>query len=211
MAYHGYMKVIASYAIQIFKSIKDKRPVKILEIGVDTGISLFAINNNLNLLGVPFEYTGVDIKIQPHIRPLDWAFLQRHDQNKVKLLEKNSLNYLSNCNEKFDIILIDGDHNYETVSRECKELRKISHKNTLFIFDDYHGKWATKDQFYNDEPGYEDNNLIMIKKSNLKKQGVKHAVDEFIEKDTNMISFILMQGEPICIIDKNNELVNIEN
>ena len=86
MAYHGYMKVIAEYAIKFFKNINNERPVRILEIGVDTGISLFSIVNNLNLVGVPFEYTGVDIKIQPHIQALQWAFIQRYDYNKISLL-----------------------------------------------------------------------------------------------------------------------------
>ena len=209
MAYHGYMKLLSSYADKLFRSISKEKSVKILEIGVDTGISLFSIVNNLNLIEVPFEYTGVDIKIQPHTQIIQWSFMQRFNQNKINLLENNSLRYLSECNEKFDIVLIDGDHNYETVARECKELKKISHVNTLFIFDDYFGKYASTDQFYYKREGYENNKLIMIKETNGEKQGVKTAVDEFVEKEEDFKLFTYMQGEPVCMINKNNTIINI--
>ena len=76
MAYHGYIKTISSYAKHLNKK------VKILEIGVDTGISMFGLINNLNMLGVEYEYTGVDIRIQNHVNLHEWVFYQRSEENK---------------------------------------------------------------------------------------------------------------------------------
>lgn len=209
MAYHGYVKFISNYC-QAIKNGKQS-PVKILEIGVDTGISLFALNNNLNMLNVSFEYTGIDIKIQPHIEVLNWAFFQSSKENKINLVEKNSLDFLKEDNSVYDVIMIDGDHNYETVAKECSYLRKISHKNTVFVFDDYEGKFSYEDQFYYNSKGYENNNLIQIKESSSEKRGVKTAVDEFIFQDGNLKTFKLMKGEPIVAIDVNNDVIKVDN
>ena len=51
----------------------------------------------------------------------------------------------------------------------------------------------------------------MIKETNGSKQGVKTAVDEFIEKDGSLKMFTLMHGEPVCVIDKNNTLIKLED
>ena len=134
MAYHGYNKFISNYCNFIFENLNQSntdRPVKIIEIGIDRGSTLFALNNNLNLLGVPFEYYGIDIFIQDHVPVMDWTFYQRYENNKINLIEKNSLNYLKECNEIFDVILIDGDHNYRTVSEELSHIDKISHLNVF--------------------------------------------------------------------------------
>ena len=207
MAYHGYLRFISEYSTVINKV--QNKTVKILEIGVDTGITLFALNNNLNLLNVPFEYTGLDIKVQRHISVLNYTFLQKFESNKIKVYEENSLNYLKDCNEIFDVILIDGDHNYKTVKKELSYLDMISHENTLVICDDYKGRWATLDLYYANRDGYEDNTKA-TKFEESEKQGVMTAIDEFLYENKNFTSFTLMEGEPICIINKKNNIIKKE-
>ena len=207
MAYHGYIKFISEYSTVINK-IQNK-PVKILEIGVDTGISLFSLNNNLNIQKVPFEYTGVDIKIQNHIPVMQWSFMQVFPKKtKIKLINENSLAYLKDCNEKFDIIMIDGDHNYETVKQELLFLKKISHEHTLVVCDDYLGRHAYTDLYYSERPGYEDNKLA-TKRQESDKQGVKIAIDEFLNNnDYNCFTLPgLEKCEPICMINKKNNII----
>ena len=48
MAYHGYIPTLSKIASNMHTDRKNK--IKILEIGVDTGISLFALVNNLKRL-----------------------------------------------------------------------------------------------------------------------------------------------------------------
>jgi cephalosporin hydroxylase len=208
MDYHGYIPFISKYAQVLYNM--NKQPVKILEIGVDTGISLFGLNNNLNCLKVPFEYTGVDINIQPHVPISQNIFWQNCKENNINLVEQNSLVFLKHCVEIYDIILIDGDHNYETVSSECSYLRQISHINSLYVFDDYYGKYSLTDGFYADHEGYENNKMIQIKQPNCQKQGVKTAVDEFIENNEDIFSFALMLGEPLLMTNENNNLLELK-
>ena len=164
---------------------------------------MFSIINNLNLLNVPYEYTGLDIFVQPQIKAIFYMFFQKFHENKVNLIEVNSLKHLENCTEVFDIIMIDGDHNYKTVSKELSYLKKISHKNSLIICDDYNGRWSNKDLYYSERLKYKENK-IATKKEESEKQGVGTAIDEFLEKNTEYISFFLMKGEPICITNKDN-------
>lgn len=206
MSYHGYLKFISSFGSRLF-SINQK-PIKILEIGVDTGISLFALNNNMNILNIPFEYTGIDIKIQSHIDILRYTFFQTN-QNKIDLIEKNSLEYLKECKEVFDIIMIDGDHNYKTVYQELSFINKISHENTLIICDDYFGRWSKKDLYYSQREGYEDIDIATPYEKS-EKNGVGTAIDDFLEGNSKFYSFKLMEGEPICIINKENKIIKEE-
>ena len=208
MAYHGYIGFISNYCSRIKEKLN--RNIKILEIGVDTGITLFALNNNLNLLSVPFEYTGIDIKVQNHVKVLDYTFMQRFETNKIRVIEENSLKYLNTCDEKFDIIMIDGDHNYKTVREELSHLQKISHENTLVVCDDYTGRWSERDLYYADREGYE-NNKKATKYHDTEKKGVKNAIDDFLLENKNYEMFTIVQGEPVCLINKNNQLIYLRN
>ena len=203
MAYHGYLPIISKYAANVRK---DKGSVKILEIGLLSGVSLFSIVSNMNILGIDnYEYTGVDIKLQEEITIFNYYTL-KHENCKINLIEEDSLKFLKNCKESFDIILIDGDHNYPTVKKECEYLPQLSHKNTLFVFDDYYGKWSTNDLYYSELNDWKNiDNFSKLEKDNQKK-GVRPAVDEFI-KNNNLKSFTLMKGEPICLIYQDNELI----
>tara|TARA_B100000035_G_scaffold315483_1_gene336932 strand:- start:16353 stop:16985 length:633 start_codon:yes stop_codon:yes gene_type:complete len=203
MAYHGYICFISNYAKTVFEN--KKTPIKILEIGVDTGITLFSLNNNLNMLNTPFEYKGIDILIQPHIDIMKYTFLQAN-KNKIELIQENSLSYLEKCNEVFDIILIDGDHNYKTVIKELSYLDNISHKNTLVVCDDYFGRWSKKDLYYSEREAYQENKIATPKEES-EKQGVGTAIDEFLQNNKYNVFTLFESGEPICLIKKENEII----
>jgi hypothetical protein len=106
-------------------------------------------------------------------------------------------------------VLIDGDHNYHTVKTELSYLKKITHDNTLVICDDYTGRWADKDLYYADRPDYLDNPRV-TKTLLTEKQGVATAIDEYLAENNDYKSFTLMKGEPICIVNKNNQIVTFK-
>ena len=209
MAYHGYIPFISEYSKALFQ--KNKEKVKILEVGIEYGITTYSILNNNNLIGVPFIYHGVDLLLRDHVR-LIGHYTFKIKETEIKFFEENSLSYLKNCKEKYDIILVDGDHNYPTVSEECKFIKSLMKSNdSLIIFDDYTGRWSNRDLYYSDREEYTENNkFIDLDRSNDKK-GVAPAVDEFLESNKDMSSFVLMQGEPICIIHNDNTILERKN
>jgi len=206
MSYHGYLQFATQYAGELF--LKNSKKINILEIGIDTGISLFALNNNLNCHEIPFEYTGVDILVQIQVPVINYTFLQKHKENKINLIEKNSLEYLKECNDVFDIVLIDGDHNYETVIKELSFLDTITHNNSLIICDDYNGRWSKRDLYYSERESYKENSHATPSKT-LDRQGVGNAIDDFIKENKSYKLFSLMQGEPVCMIRDNNNILSL--
>lgn len=147
-----------------------------------------------------FEFIGVDILLQESLvtilNNIDYL-----EGQKVKLSQENSMEFLpklSESGQKFDVILIDGDHNYHTVKNELRYLDDISKSNTVVIIDDYHGRWSDKDMWYKERPGYE-NVSVATNPLMTEKQGVKSAVDEFLEQSSNWFLSCPIQGEPIVL------------
>jgi predicted O-methyltransferase YrrM len=200
MAYHGYIPLIHQYS-HVFES------PRVLEIGVDVGITTISIIQRLIHTHKSFNYVGVDIKIQDNVRST-LSYIYKLDGQDFNLVEENSLKYLEDLQEKFDIILIDGDHNYFTVAKELSYLDKISHKETLVICDDYNGRWSNRDLYYSERPGYE-NSLIATKRYETQKTGVKPAIDEFLDQNTGWVSHMFMPGEPIALFQKENKNIKI--
>ena len=40
------------------------------------------------------------------------------------------------CNEKFDLIFIDGGHSYKCCKNDFNNTKKFAHENTIFVVDD---------------------------------------------------------------------------
>lgn len=198
MSYRGYLPFMVNLCTKRY--IKTKEPISILEIGIQHGVTTLSLATHLSIRGVDYQFDAVDIKLFDYV-PLLADSLLIGTRERLNLIEQNSLVYLDQLrNKKFDLVLVDGDHNYYTVSQECELLKKFTDENTVFIFDDYDGKWSHKDLFYKrDRKGYEDVKLATeppVGEQN--KQGVKSAVDEFIE-ESGMQKVKLMQGSPIVV------------
>jgi predicted O-methyltransferase YrrM len=171
--------------------------LRVLEIGIADGLSTIPFAVNLQLLAVPFVYEAIDIEVKNNVRELQNSILGLTPElahpdrlHHLHLIEENSLAYLSQRQEalqsepngKLDIILIDGDHNYETVKRECELLKYAIYENTILIFDDYNNRHALVDTYYADLEGYENNPLATPSKKSDGPAGVRAAVDEFIKE-----------------------------
>lgn len=193
MAYHGYIPYMKTYLAGV-------QSPKVLEIGLDKGMTTIPLVVFLSRVHKTFEFIGVDILLQDSL-VITLNNIDYFEGQKVYLKQNNSLDTLpSICkeNRKFDLILIDGDHNYYTVKKELEYLIDLSHENTVVIIDDYHGRWADKDLWYSDRPGYEEV-ASSIKRVETEKQGVRSAVDEFLDSNPDWFLSVPVKGEPVML------------
>lgn len=196
MAYHGYIPIIKQFLLET-------ESPKILEVGLDRGVTTIPVIAFLCRTQKKFEFTGIDVLLQEPLlitlRNIDMA-----SEQQVKLFQDSSLNVLPKLVEeskKFNVILLDGDHNYYTVSKELEYLNSLVEDDGIVIIDDYHGRWSDKDLWYAEEKGYE-NVSQATKKIETDKHGVKPAVDEFVEANPGWEMSTLMQGEPVVLRKK---------
>lgn len=148
-----------------------------------------------------FVHIGVDIKIQDSVK-LMIKYLGPSVSASTFLFEGNSLNLLPGLidqNFTFDVVLLDGDHNYHTVSQELTYLEKLVNPDGIVVIDDYDGKWSTRDLWYAERQGYEDNKLVTTPVVG-EKQGVKPAVDDWLVLNPNWIlTKPIPEGEPVIL------------
>jgi hypothetical protein len=193
---------------------------RVLEIGVDKGQTLFPLVNYLtkvvsmsDTFPEKFYYEGIDVYFRPDVNIMinsinDDIWGSRDplkdpppDHKVVGLIcshEKTSHDALTSiiangAIKEFDLILIDGDHNYETVSRELKFALDLLSPHGIIICDDYCGEGGLQDEFFSQADDFyaEAAHVDEIKERLLKpegvkdktKQGVKTAVDEFLEEN----------------------------
>lgn len=110
--------------------------LKVMEIGFNAGHSaLFFLYGNSNVRMVSFDI-GVHKYIEIGKRYIDQLFPQRHNLilgNSLKTIPAYTNQHPS---EKFDIILIDGDHSYEGALEDIKNCKALCKSNTILIMDD---------------------------------------------------------------------------
>ncbi len=199
MAYHGYIPFVK-------QTLSNINSPKILEVGLDRGITTIPIFSFLCRVHENFEFVGVDVLFQESLL-ITLQNIDRMQSQKISLYQESSLNVLPRLVEsskKFDVILLDGDHNYYTVSKELSYLDDLSSENSIVIIDDYHGRWSEKDLWYSEREGYE-NVSQATKKIETEKRGVKPAVDEFLVSNPHWEISTLMQGEPVLLKRKQTQ------
>ena len=225
MSYTGYVKMFSSFC-EGLKNASLPRPVQILEIGVDRGQTALPLLHNLISRDVDFVFYGVDIREDEtflnQIDKMDGVVYDRADKKcNYFYCIANSLDFLPKIKQDsegaaFDLILVDGDHNYQTVFAELSHINSLSHKYSLIALDDYSKKYARKDQFYSDHPGYENLPHKDLDK-NSSKQGVMTAVEDFISQNPQWRITDLEHEDEVCFLtqniflehDKENNIYNI--
>jgi hypothetical protein len=84
---------------------------------------------------------------------------------------------------KFDLFLIDGDHNYHTVFNELKLIESFLKPTSLIVCDDYQGRYSEKDMFYSEREEYK-GVKDATPRTDSKKQGVRNAVIDYVDQSS---------------------------
>ena len=90
-------------------------------------------------------------------------------------VKKRSLDYLGSPEfSGSEVYLIDGDHNYYTVSRELELIHRHRNPQDILLFNDISGVWARRDHYYDPE-------FIPDEWIGGRKQGVLTAIHDFLD------------------------------
>lgn len=200
MSYVGYIPLVKQF---IFQQLPKEHVPTVLEVGIDRGTSLLPLVVFLARTRESFTAVGVDVKVQESVA-LMLANFDLQPQQQAFCLQGNSLEVLPKMvsqGMKFDVVLLDGDHNYHTVSKELEHLEALTHPHSLVVIDDYDGRWAEKDLWYSEREGYEDVKAA-TPKVETEKHGVKVAVDEWLDAHPEWQKAKPIPGEPIILLRK---------
>lgn len=197
MSHHGYIP----FALEFLSQFDNP---KILEIGVDRGQTTFPILHHLMMMRKTFVMDSVDVLIRDEVKVIATYFGLSENQ-RLNLIQGNSLDFLPRTDSKYQLVFLDGDHNYFTVSKELELLASNNLlRDSIIIIDDYHGRWANKDLFYSTKSEYD---VVegTTKPVETEKHGVAPAVDDFCLKNPEWKRKVLMSGEPIVLYRENND------
>lgn len=194
MAFHGYIPLLKQF-------LASRQNQRILEVGVDRGVTLLSLTTFLaQYAQTSYSYTGVDIEVQESLR-LTLKYMESPIPESTFLFQENSLDFLPRAldlGQTYDLVLLDGDHNYHTVSKELAVIERLLKDDGILLIDDYAGKWADRDLWYAGRPGYEGNSLATAPVE-TEKHGVRAAVDEWLAKSPAFKRYAPLQGEPLLV------------
>lgn len=120
---------------EFLKNIVDNNDIKnVMEIGFNAGHSaetILSSNKKINLIsfdiGKPYLKYGKEY--------IDKTYPNRHEliigDSQITVPE-----FAKNNNKKYDIIFIDGGHDYNVASADILNCKKLAHEKTIVIVDD---------------------------------------------------------------------------
>lgn len=126
LTYSGLMRDHESM-FTLWRTIECLKPKSILEIGFYKG----------QTLGLLFESAGNDVKIVSVEK--NYQYLD----NFMELFPNCNINFINSdssklkLDQKFDFILIDGDHTYDGIKKDIEKCLPLLHKKSILCVDDY--------------------------------------------------------------------------
>ena len=138
----------------LFKLILNQKPKTILEIGVYKGKRSIEMMDLAQCFNKQIIFYGFDLfekitkkKIKDELskNPLskDEIFTKLKNlfpKAKINLIKGDTIKTLKNLDikNKIDFIFIDGGHSLNTIKKDWQNVKKLIHRNSLVVFDDYY-------------------------------------------------------------------------
>ena len=216
MSYLGWAQKSCVYMSYISEHFSGKK-IYVLEIGVDRGQTALPLIHNLICRGLDFRWLGVDIRydkgfneqlhfmegVKPATPGENVSYIKANSLDFLPIFVKENPNFMG-----FDLVMLDGDHNYETLFQELSYLDDITHTCTLCLIDDYNGKHAIKDSFYADNIHHKEIEHTELNRE-AEKQGVKNAVDDFVEMNSKWTLYNPFPDEdPVVLFREGADLIH---
>jgi SAM-dependent methyltransferase len=126
------------------------RPRRVLEIGTNVGGSALYIAAALKRLASDGDLVTVDIVDVNHPTAAPWVDFGMENSpsqyaeilklDNITFYKSDSIEFLEKCNDKFDMIFLDGDHSPRTVYKEISiALENLNEDGVILLHDYYDG------------------------------------------------------------------------
>ena len=127
------------HVLTFFSIALQMKTKKILELGVRNGGSSYPFLVACKVLGG--HLTSVDINNNVWKAPEELAQYQT-------FIQSDAIEFLTNNNEKYDLIYVDDWHSYPHVKKELEQIDRVSDENTIILLHDLMGQ-SCHPHYYN--------------------------------------------------------------